>query len=58
MFFNTVNLIKRCQEAGLNPFRAGRCLSTLADFDTLSNAVGLNPFRAGRCLSTSLLMLL
>ena len=29
MFFNTVNLIKRCQEAGLNPFRAGRCLSTL-----------------------------
>ena len=58
MSFDKKERWKYTLATSLNPFRAGRCLSTLADFDTLSNAVGLNPFRAGRCLSTSLLMLL
>ena len=42
---------------GLNPFRAGRCLSTILEKIALSVAMGLNPFRAGRCLSTNTLEL-
>ena len=41
---------------GLNPFRAGRCLSTWAYFERLADNKGLNPFRAGRCLSTKTLL--
>ena len=36
----------------LNPFRAGRCLSTLDIGKQLKTKRSLNPFRAGRCLST------
>ena len=36
----------------LNPFRAGRCLSTRRQTSRLNDEEGLNPFRAGRCLST------
>ena len=36
----------------LNPFRAGRCLSTLLYYGDLYVYQSLNPFRAGRCLST------
>ena len=36
----------------LNPFRAGRCLSTRNSFINALNHISLNPFRAGRCLST------
>ena len=36
----------------LNPFRAGRCLSTEWYFSGTLRTGGLNPFRAGRCLST------
>ena len=37
---------------GLNPFRSGRCLSTilLTLYGEFNH--GLNPFRSGRCLST------
>ena len=35
----------------LNPFRSGRCLSTLTLL-SLFHMVCLNPFRSGRCLST------
>ena len=44
-------LIVRMRFMGLNPFRAGRCLST-DDQDYYLVKLGLNPFRAGRCLST------
>ena len=37
---------------GLNPFRAGRCLSTDRTAEKLQRLESLNPFRAGRCLST------
>ena len=36
----------------LNPFRAGRCLSTGSMVLSLLFVNSLNPFRAGRCLST------
>ena len=36
----------------LNPFRAGRCLSTFSSIYHFSSRYCLNPFRAGRCLST------
>ena len=37
----------------LNPFRAGRCLSTnMAGIKMRYAILSLNPFRAGRCLST------
>ena len=36
----------------LNPFRAGRCLSTIRILRKLKRKLCLNPFRAGRCLST------
>ena len=36
----------------LNPFRAGRCLSTERRGDKTVLCSRLNPFRAGRCLST------
>ena len=36
----------------LNPFRAGRCLSTEGALPEKVVAARLNPFRAGRCLST------
>ena len=36
----------------LNPFRAGRCLSTHLMRLKEVLGIGLNPFRAGRCLST------
>ena len=39
-------------EVSLNPFRAGRCLSTINKLSNVSPFNGLNPFRAGRCLST------
>ena len=39
----------------LNPFRAGRCLSTTMVFTILLTNNCLNPFRAGRCLSTLLI---
>ena len=39
---------------GLNPFRAGQCLSTDENGLTLDKISGLNPFRAGQCLSTIL----
>ena len=38
---------------GLNPFRAGRCLSTYMVSLIEEERKSLNPFRAGRCLSTS-----
>ena len=38
----------------LNPFRAGRCLSTVSLGSTIGDGTSLNPFRAGRCLSTKL----
>ena len=38
----------------LNPFRAGRCLSTISRLRTVKRT-RLNPFRAGRCLSTRLI---
>ena len=37
---------------GLNPFRAGRCLSTYGAMKMIKLELCLNPFRAGRCLST------
>ena len=37
----------------LNPFRAGRCLSTETINNVVNRIEGLNPFRAGRCLSTT-----
>ena len=37
---------------GLNPFRAGRCLSTEILEFIATAFFSLNPFRAGRCLST------
>ena len=36
----------------LNPFRAGRCLSTVYTTLKILIQLCLNPFRAGRCLST------
>ena len=39
-------------ELRLNPFRTGRCLSTLLLVLVLLNHGRLNPFRTGRCLST------
>ena len=36
----------------LNPFRAGRCLSTDYQNSKTTALRRLNPFRAGRCLST------
>ena len=41
---------------GLNPFRTGRCLSTLDSDYQNSKTTGLNPFRTGRCLSTLALL--
>ena len=39
----------------LNPFRAGRCLSTKRPRGSgIREPISLNPFRAGRCLSTIL----
>ena len=46
------NRVRRATE-GLNPFRAGQCLSTTAEITTLRAKMGLNPFRAGQCLSTT-----
>ena len=37
----------------LNPFRAGRCLSTGKEKAQAIWDLRLNPFRAGRCLSTA-----
>ena len=37
----------------LNPFRAGRCLSTYVKLQVQLLLLCLNPFRAGRCLSTA-----
>ena len=36
----------------LNPFRAGRCLSTYFTFIIAKNVLSQSLFRAGRCLST------
>ena len=41
-------------DASLNPFRAGRCLSTGDLSWHLHYVTCLNPFRAGQCLSTNL----
>ena len=37
---------------GLNPFRSGRCLSTVTVRIEEQCPWSLNPFRSGRCLST------
>ena len=39
----------------LNPFRSGRCLSTVTSYQKVQETLCLNPFRSGRCLSTGLL---
>ena len=53
MSFDLANELKQdCTLLSLNPFRAGRCLSTQKWWD-VEVVNGLNPFRAGRCLSTS-----
>ena len=41
----------RLNGGSLNPFRAGRCLST-NQITSIFILPGLNPFRTGRCLST------
>ena len=52
MSFDLANELKQdCTLLSLNPFRAGRCLSTQKWWD-VEVVNGLNPFRAGRCLST------
>ena len=54
MSFDTINnVVNRIEAKGLNPFRAGRCLSTQMLENAVQRTVSLNPFRAGRCLSTS-----
>ena len=40
------------EKGSLNPFRAGRCLSTYRIGESKNILTCLNPFRAGRCLST------
>ena len=52
MSFDIPECITEYKSAGLNPFRAGRCLSTVSLGSTVGDATSLNPFRAGRCLST------
>ena len=52
MSFDIIRLSLLGQLIGLNPFRAGRCLSTLSKKSLWKIAKGLNPFRAGQCLST------
>ena len=53
MSFDFCPTVKNCRLLRLNPFRAGRCLSTIAQDNVLLLLFGLNPFRAGRCLSTA-----
>ena len=52
MSFDLKEVIEILSFASLNPFRAGRCLSTDFKKEYLTDVQGLNPFRAGRCLST------
>ena len=52
MSFDNENYSKDLAERCLNPFRAGRCLSTEELKKHLAVLTRLNPFRAGRCLST------
>ena len=51
MSFDICSYDKRRSSDCLNPFRAGRCLSTVR-LNSLVALTSLNPFRAGRCLST------
>ena len=44
--------VRKWKRVGLNPFRAGRCLSTDSLLLGGQYHTSLNPFRAGRCLST------
>ena len=52
MSFDTIKKETIARQISLNPFRAGRCLSTLTSRQLSLIINGLNPFRAGRCLST------
>ena len=52
MSFDMFKRLKSAVSKSLNPFRAGRCLSTLTQLQLSFQSVCLNPFRAGRCLST------
>ena len=58
MSFDLISFIAIVCLFSLNPFRAGRCLSTATIFNYKATIVGLNPFRAGRCLSTKFYHLL
>ena len=51
MSFDEATMLGAELNVCLNPFRAGRCLSTMKDC-TYEGVIRLNPFRAGRCLST------
>ena len=52
MSFDTMSKNILPLNLSLNPFRAGRCLSTIKIRLNHWAVIGLNPFRAGRCLST------
>ena len=52
MSFDTNGVSSVIDLFGLNPFRAGRCLSTNGRKIVRFKYLSLNPFRAGRCLST------
>ena len=54
MSFDEHELAELHEKERLNPFRAGRCLSTKGSCRIDEGLYRLNPFRAGRCLSTNI----
>ena len=58
MSFDNKRSFSRPIDGCLNPFRTGRCLSTILLWISFRTSGSLNPFRTGRCLSTNILITL